>query len=49
MTLIKKNGGEAGIRTRGRAFGPYDGLANRCLQPLGHLSEKNGKISAIRK
>ena len=33
----KKNG-EGGIRTRGRGLFPYDGLANRCLQPLGHLS-----------
>ena len=31
-------GGEAGIRTLGRAFGPYNGLANRRLQPLGHLT-----------
>jgi hypothetical protein len=34
----KKNG-EGGIRTRGRGVYPYDGLANRCLKPLGHLSE----------
>ncbi len=31
--------GEGGIRTRGRGVHPYDGLANRCLKPLGHLSE----------
>ena len=31
--------GEGGIRTRGRGLYPYDGLANRCLQPLGHLSK----------
>ncbi len=31
--------GEGGIRTRGRGVYPYDGLANRCLQPLGHLSK----------
>ena len=30
--------GEGGIRTRDRGLNPYDGLANRCLQPLGHLS-----------
>jgi hypothetical protein len=30
--------GEGGIRTRGRGICPYDGLANRYLQPLGHLS-----------
>ena len=33
-----KINGEGGIRTRGRGYYPYDGLANRCLQPLGHLS-----------
>jgi hypothetical protein len=31
-------GGEGGIRTPGTGFGPYNGLANRRLQPLGHLS-----------
>jgi len=31
--------GEEGIRTPGRGVYPYDGLANRYLQPLGHLSE----------
>ena len=30
--------GEGGIRTRDTGLTPYDGLANRCLQPLGHLS-----------
>ena len=34
--------GEGGIRTRGRGLYPYDGLANRCLQPLGHLSKPSG-------
>jgi hypothetical protein len=33
-----KTGGEAGIRTLDRAFRPYNGLANRRLQPLGHLT-----------
>src|SRR5437868_3699661 len=33
-----KCGGERGIRTLGRAFGPYDGLANRWFKPLTHLS-----------
>jgi hypothetical protein len=32
------NGGEEGIRTLGTAFRPYNGLANRRLQPLGHLT-----------
>src|SRR5688572_8745038 len=30
--------GEGGIRTPGTDFSPYNGLANRRLQPLGHLS-----------
>ncbi len=32
------NNGEGGIRTRAAGLSPLDGLANRCLQPLGHLS-----------
>ena len=36
--LLTTKNGEGGIRTRGRGLYPYDGLANRCLQPLGHLS-----------
>jgi hypothetical protein len=32
------NGGEGGIRTLDRVVRPYNGLANRRLQPLGHLS-----------
>ncbi|MBN2312883.1 MAG: hypothetical protein JXM79_03070, partial [Sedimentisphaerales bacterium] len=28
-----------GIRTPGTGVYPYDGLANRCLKPLGHLSK----------
>jgi hypothetical protein len=31
-------GGEGGIRTLGTGISPYNGLANRRLQPLGHLS-----------
>ena len=31
-------GGEGGIRTPDRGVSPYNGLANRRLQPLGHLS-----------
>jgi hypothetical protein len=38
MWGIKKSGGEGGIRTPGRSFGPYNGLANRRIQPLCHLS-----------
>lgn len=32
------DGGVGGIRTLGTAFQPYNGLANRRLQPLGHHS-----------
>src|SRR5207249_12031952 len=32
--------GEGGIRTPDRGISPYNGLANRRLQPLGHLSRK---------
>src|SRR3984893_5269720 len=31
-------GGDGGIRTLDRALPPYNGLANRRLQPLGHVS-----------
>jgi hypothetical protein len=34
----QETGGEAGIRTLGRSLSPYNGLANRRLQPLGHLT-----------
>ena len=33
-----ETGGEAGIRTLDTTFGSYNGLANRRLQPLGHLT-----------
>ena len=33
-----RTGGEGGIRTPDRGVSPYNGLANRRLQPLGHLS-----------
>src|SRR4051794_39712145 len=32
--------GAGGIRTLDRALQPYNGLANRRLQPLGHISGK---------
>ena len=35
-----KGGGAGGIRTLDRALQPYNGLANRRLQPLGHVSSK---------
>jgi hypothetical protein len=34
----KRDGGAGGIRTLDRALQPYNGLANRRLQPLGHSS-----------
>ena len=36
--LWKGTGGDGGIRTLDRALQPYNGLANRRLQPLGHIS-----------
>src|SRR5215469_9580283 len=39
MSMKNKGyGGERGIRTLDTGFSPYNGLANRRLQPLGHLS-----------
>ena len=37
--VAKANGGKGGIRTLDTDLNPYNGLANRCLQPLGHLSK----------
>jgi hypothetical protein len=36
--LSENDGGAGGIRTLDRALQPYNGLANRRLQPLGHSS-----------
>src|ERR1700749_2616883 len=36
--MRKLVGGAGGIRTLDRALQPYNGLANRRLQPLGHSS-----------
>ena len=43
--LQRLSGGEAGIRTLGRGYCPFNGLANRRLQPLGHLTarEESGR------
>jgi hypothetical protein len=35
---IEKYGGEGGIRTLGTGVSPYNGLANRRIRPLCHLS-----------
>src|SRR5450631_2501785 len=38
--IMRRDGGAGGIRTLDRALQPYNGLANRRLQPLGHSSGK---------
>jgi hypothetical protein len=37
-TGVKTSGGEGGIRTLGTGVSPYNGLANRRIRPLCHLS-----------
>ena len=37
-TLQRGDGGRGGIRTLDTNINPYNGLANRRLQPLGHSS-----------
>jgi hypothetical protein len=44
---LRDAGGEGGIRTPDRAVKPYNGLANRRLQPLGHLSVDCGFPSIV--
>src|ERR1700740_1881413 len=41
-----KSGGEGGIRTLDTGVSPYNGLANRRLQPLGHLSATGFYLSS---
>src|SRR2546428_13879847 len=36
--ILERLHGEGGIRTPDKVLRPYNGLANRRLQPLGHLS-----------
>src|SRR3954454_19018745 len=43
--LMQENG-ETGIRTPDTGLTPYNGLANRRLQPLGHLSGERWVILA---
>jgi hypothetical protein len=38
VPIYEKSGGEAGIRTLGTGVSPYNGLANRRIRPLCHLS-----------
>ena len=40
-SVLAKVGGEAGIRTLGTTLRSYNGLANRRLQPLGHLTTES--------
>src|SRR3569833_2186651 len=49
--ITEGNGGAGGIRTLDRALQPYNGLANRRLQPLGHVSGWAGMpdVAASRK
>jgi hypothetical protein len=47
---LRLSGGEGGIRTPGTGFSQYNGLANRRIQPLCHLSDvwnaRTGRIVA---
>ena len=36
-----------GIRTLDRALQPYNGLANRRLQPLGHVSKGDKSLNLL--
>jgi hypothetical protein len=38
MKANQKHGGEGGIRTLGTGISQYNGLANRRIRPLCHLS-----------
>jgi hypothetical protein len=42
LLVNNEGGGAGGIRTLDRALQPYNGLANRRLQPLGHSSGRGG-------
>ena len=41
---LRNSGGDGGIRTPDKGLGPYNGLANRRLQPLGHVSARGVSI-----
>ena len=45
--LTRGSGGEAGIRTLGRGLCPFNGLANRRLQPLGHLTASAEPVQGL--
>jgi hypothetical protein len=38
MAQFLIDGGDRGIRTLDKTLQSYAGLANRCLQPLGHVT-----------
>jgi hypothetical protein len=40
VAQARLDGGDGGIRTLDRPLQAYNGLANRRLQPLGHVSSK---------
>ena len=42
---FRTSGGEGGIRTLGTGVSPYNGLANRRIRPLCHLS--GGRIQNV--
>ena len=44
LSTDDNDNGEGGIRTPGAGVYPHDGLANRCLKPLGHLSKHCNEI-----
>jgi hypothetical protein len=48
--IYENSGGEGGIRTLGTGVSPYNGLANRRIRPLCHLSggHKNSLPRQIR-
>ena len=46
---FEHSGGEGGIRTLGTGVSPYNGLANRRIRPLCHLSgaHRNGPLASV--
>ena len=50
-SIFAEDGGDGGIRTLDRPLQAYNGLANRRLQPLGHISNQADmpEVAATRK
>ena len=44
---FRTSGGEAGIRTLGTGVSPYNGLANRRIRPLCHLSGPGNVVQIV--